>query len=166
MKAVLQRIGSFRGATELGLYTIHTNGNKLPDYSDFVTRMSEKMNDINELTDLIQFITEIAFNWGYEDEYFQTEANALRFLTPQENWVTTNSSFGVRLYCVVLEKKVVIILNGDLKTAQKNQDCPNCLPHFENAKKIAAAIYRDYEKGEIGCDGIEIDTDKDYTINY
>ena len=64
-------------------------------------------------------------------EYFE-------YSTDEEN---PENKFGLRLYCIRANQSVVILLNGDLKTAQKASDCNKCKKHFDMANRIAARIH-------------------------
>ncbi len=45
-----------------------------------------------------------------------------------------------RLYCYPASEKIIILFNGDWKTAYKVRDCPQVRPHFLFAQRAAAAL--------------------------
>lgn len=50
------------------------------------------------------------------------------------------ADFGLRLYCIHLNRELVVLLNGGIKTANNPLDCANVKEHFLRAKKIAVAV--------------------------
>lgn len=45
-----------------------------------------------------------------------------------------------RLYCYPANEQIIILFNGDWKTAYKVRDCPQVRPHFQFAQRAAAAL--------------------------
>lgn len=45
-----------------------------------------------------------------------------------------------RLYCYPVSDQIIILFNGDWKTANTVQDCPQVLPHFRFAQRAATAL--------------------------
>ena len=56
--------------------------------------------------------------------FFKVEdaANALP-IVPQSLYAASGTDFGIRLYCIRINDNLVVLLNGSIKTALKNQDC-------------------------------------------
>lgn len=148
------------------VYTVTCGGSAMSEFKDFSSRMTANMKDKAELGTLLQFIWEIADNWGYREENFKSEDNASRIKTPKILWSNANSHFGLRLYCYVVSEHILILFNGDLKTKKANQDCPNCSPHFALAKKLSSAIERDIKKTLLEVSGSELKMEEDYLLNY
>jgi hypothetical protein len=46
----------------------------------------------------------------------------------------------LRLYCLVLNQHVVILLNGGIKTRRNALDCPNVGPYLKRANRLAVKI--------------------------
>ncbi|MBS9525842.1 hypothetical protein KI659_17610 [Litoribacter alkaliphilus] len=59
---------------------------------------------------------------------------------PVENW---------RLYCLRLSDSIVILFNGDIKTANTAQECPNVSPFFYQAEKFTRLIDQAIQEGDI-----------------
>jgi len=77
-------------------------------------------------------------------------------------------SNNLRLYCFRLNENVVVLYNGDLKTADKAQDCPNVKPHFLLANKITKALENSIKERVINWneDCTDIIFDSDLEIAY
>ncbi|MEN0048261.1 MAG: hypothetical protein AAF806_14460 [Bacteroidota bacterium] len=85
-----------------------------------------------EFEDLLALIENIG-NRGAFERYFRFEdrANALpRSFTKNTKERVFFVETRIRLYCIRISDKIVVLVNGDIKTAQKVQDCSNVLPHF------------------------------------
>ena len=55
----------------------------------------------------------------------------------------------LRLYCMRVSDNVVFLFNGDIKTADKAQDCDNVRPHFRQANRLSALIDKAFIEKEI-----------------
>ena len=90
-------------------------------------------------------IQEIGDKYGAAPEQFRDERKA-EALPPEsfqyfgQDDIDPNNLFGLRLYCLRLSESVVILFNGDLKTAQRVDDCTNCKRHFQLANRITTKI--------------------------
>jgi len=76
---------------------------------------------------------------GALKRYFRNEgpADALPNAVPDEIVRSNKDDQGIRLYCIRLADNVLILLNGDIKTAQNPKECPNVRKHFLFAQQLA-----------------------------
>ena len=104
--------------------------------------------------------------YGAQDQYFKREGMAERLPPPTFRFLDSDgeSDFGLRLYVNRLSEELVILLNGDRKTAQSVRDCPNCKPHYEFANKISDAIYYAIKDEKIEINGKDILTDEGFFL--
>lgn len=102
-----------------------------------------------KLYHILDWIEVIGIKHGAKIQFFRPEAHlsdtsALpptgkeREPTYIEDGETESNN--LRLYCFRLNENVVILYNGDLKTAGKAQDCSKVKPHFFLANKITKAL--------------------------
>lgn len=49
----------------------------------------------------------------------------------------------LRLYCYPISERIILLFNGDYKTAQKVLDCPNVRPHFWFARAAADTMRKE-----------------------
>ena len=113
------------------------------EFLDFQQRM-RKLYPI-QLGELNAYIKEIGEFYGAQKRFFRHEriAHALPphfFEYEGKDEERPENGFGLRLYCLRLNESVVILFNGDLKTAQLVQDCDNCRKHFDLANRISKGI--------------------------
>jgi hypothetical protein len=128
----------------VAFYTVKLSGRKDSEYMDFFNRMSVKDNDRKELIEINNYINNIGDVTGADKRHFRDEG-AAEALPPEYHKIKivqsiSSNDFGLRLYCIALTKSVVILMNGDRKTAQHNSECPNCKPHFDRAVKLSKLI--------------------------
>jgi hypothetical protein len=64
-----------------------------------------------------------------------------------------NASNNLRLYCMRANEAVVFLFNGDIKTADKAQDCDNVRPHFKLANKLTKLIDQAFIQKDIKWNG-------------
>lgn len=145
-------------------YTILVSSRPRAEFQDFVDRMSKKCP--GQLGELLQFIDEIGQKYNVEENHFRHERNS-HALPPHYIHLAANDSdeqteFGLRLYCCRFTPSIVVLYNGDLKTTQLPNDCPNVSKHFSFAldatRKIDQARNDDY----IRFDGNEIHVDEEF----
>lgn len=165
MRAEIIKSGYFRDTKKIRVYTVHIEGRETDEFSDFIIRMKSKLKYPKEMAELLRFVKNITDKIGYDSNHYKDEGKASKIVTPRGSWTQENSEFGLRLYCLVLTPKILILFNGDTKTAKSNDDCPHCKPHFEMADRIAAAIQNALLK-DIGENEFEIETDDDYLITF
>ena len=101
-----------------------------------------KQQDRFELAEVNRYIEKIGTVYGARPSQFRDEDAAEGLPPPYHQFLETDSpdDDGLRLYCIRLSVSVVILLNGDRKTALKVKDCPKCFPHFDKARKLAKKI--------------------------
>jgi hypothetical protein len=74
----------------------------------------------------------------------------------------------IRLYCLRANENVVFLFNGDIKTTQYPQDCPNVKKHFKLANQITKSIDNAFKNKDIvwNDDFTEIECDDDFKIQF
>ncbi len=120
-------------------YSVRVNGKALTEFRDFYNRLSQDETNSTELGELNRFIKLIGEQYGATPQHFKTEDAAER-LPPPYFETDSETDYGIRLYCIRLCPTIVILLNGDRKTAGKVKDCVRCYPHFDFARKLAKKI--------------------------
>jgi hypothetical protein len=151
-------------------YTVRLEGRPDSEFRDFITRMSQNENDSKELAEINRYIQKIGEEYGAHKKHFKEEDAAERLPPPYHQFIETGEpdDYGLRLYCIRLTPSVVILLNGDRKTALKVHDCKNCYPHFDRARKISRKITEAITDKFIEIDNEEkeiiIDDDFEITI--
>lgn len=121
-----------------------------PELSEF-EKFIEKFQNIEdeaikeEYYDILAIIEHIGED-SVHMKYFRSEGPAFA-LPPsahtrvKELIIKVDST--LRLYCVIVDESNVILCNGDVKTTDRAQDCPNVKPHFEFARKLANKINKE-----------------------
>lgn len=80
---------------------------------------------------------------GIADHYFVFEGRADAMPRVKNAIKKANKKdFGLRLYCIRLTEKILILGNGDIKTKKDPEDCKNVDTHFFNIQKIADKLLR------------------------
>ena len=145
-------------------------GKTRSEFRDFVLRMSEDSKNRFEVAEISRYIEKIGSLYGAKQLHFRDEDAADGLPPPYHQFLETDNSkdFGLRLYCIRLSPSVVILLNGDRKTALKAKDCPRCFPHFDRARKLAKKINQAILENAIEIDeenkDILIDNDFELSI--
>ncbi|MDX2049194.1 MAG: hypothetical protein SFU87_20585 [Chitinophagaceae bacterium] len=132
--------------------------------------MSQEDKDKVELAEINRYIQQIGIEYGAHKEHFKEEDAAERLPPPYHQFIETGDpdDYGLRLYCIRLTPSIVILLNGNRKTALKVHNCKNCYTHFDRARKISRKITEAITDGFIEIDNEEkeiiIDGDFEMTI--
>jgi hypothetical protein len=149
-------------------YTVWVGERPLSEFRDFQERMAQKAEDLIELNEIRRFIKKIGEEYGAQQRYFKPEGAADR-LPPPFHVIKTDgpNDYGVRLYCIRLSEGIVILLNGNRKTALKAKNCDNCRPHFQLANRIAQKITEAIQEGYIELNHEEnvIEMDEDFDLH-
>jgi len=140
-------------AGEVVFYTARIGDNELTEIELFdeqeFPQHAQELEILYNAIDLMQ--TKGALKPFFKEE---DTANALP-IVPQSLHVANGTDFGIRLFCIKINDNIVVLLNGDVKTALKNQDCDNVRQHFNNARKIARKIDKMIIDGDLN----PLDTD-------
>jgi len=133
-------------------YTIIKEGASKSEFKDFLDRMQilgEK--DKRVLQDLEQIKSEIkaiGTKFGATPRRFKKEKNAYALATHYPKRKNKVGIYGLRIYCIVVNENIVILMNGDDKTAKTAQDCPNVRMKFFDANHLDNRI-REYLKNDV-----------------
>lgn len=147
-------------------YTVHVENSSLPEFNDFVRRMTVKCP--HKLGELLKFIEEVGENYGAEERLFRHERNS-HALPPHyvdlgDDDDEEGSRYGLRLYCCRFTPEIVFLYNGDLKTAQYPDLCPNVAKYFKFALRATKAIDEAMRDGYIQFDGFDVLIDEDFVL--
>ena len=132
---------------KVSYYSVTINSEPSTLFENFIATHTAINNE--KLNHILAWLQVIGIKYGAKTNLFRSEAylsntSALpptgkrREPTYIEDGQTESNN--LRLYCFRLNENVVILYNGDLKTADKAQDCPNVKPHFLLANKISRVI--------------------------
>lgn len=74
----------------------------------------------------------------------------------------------IRLYCLRANESVVFLFNGDIKTTQYAQDCPNVKKHFKLANQLTKAIDKAFVDKDIfwNNDQTEINCEDNFKLEF
>lgn len=160
MKVILKKVIVLNKVT---FYSAQLGDRLTTEFTDFKNRAIQINNE--ELAELLRFIQNIGQKYGAAAEHFKKEDNAER-LPPPYYHISTEApnDYGLRLYCIRLTNKIVILLNGDKKTAQKTQNCKNCKKHFMIAKRISKSIDNAISDNYIELKNFEIQIEDDFEL--
>lgn len=77
--------------------------------------------------------------------------NKLKEVYPVFVYDEENQNCRIRLYCIRVDKHILILLNGALKTPniRSAQDCPKVKPYFDFCNEIAIALHDCFKDNQI-----------------
>lgn len=152
---------------EVTYYTIRKDGAAETETDKFFLRFEHDPQYRASVQHLATFILDaMGDHLGAREEYFRFE-NAASALPPQpfavRNLDFEFSNFPLRLYCLRLSCKLVILMNGGIKTSQAVQDSKDLSMKFNEANAFAKAIEKALRANEIwiGADGRTLESDDD-----
>lgn len=149
-------------------YSVLLENRPMNEFRDFQTRMALQPGNRAELAEINRYIEEIGEKTGAFPGQFKNEDAAERLPPPYHQYLPSGdvNDYGLRLYCIRLSPSIVILLNGDRKTALKVKDCENCFPHFDRARKLAVKITKAIEDGfmELDEENKELIIDEDFEL--
>lgn len=129
-------------------YTIKLDSDSLPLFSQFIK--AHGAPEFKPDVDLIrQWMKQLGETIGASTDYLRPEGAAHAIPPPVE---ITRKGCQLRLYCLRMSPRVVILFNGGVKTKNKAQDCPVVAPHFELANKLALLLWRSFDEGILQLD--------------
>jgi hypothetical protein len=160
-------------------YTVKLDEDDLSLFGQFQRKHSHENSE--KLEHIIAWIAIIGRKYGAKSIYFRNEAEtadtaALPPRNPNleptyiewDNETETGETNNLRLYAFRVNEHVVFLFNGDVKTADKAQNCPNVRGHFKLANKLTAVIETCLRNGDIDWndDRTDIFFDKNLELNW
>lgn len=137
-------------------YTVCIDDKQNSLFEQFV----EKNAIINKdkLDHILNWLRQIGNHYGAKSEFFRPEGETADTSAlppqgtnrkPQYTEHGNKKANNLRLYCLRANENVVFLFNGDIKTKNKAQDCPNVKPHFKLANRLTKAIDKAFSEREI-----------------
>lgn len=103
-----------------------------------------------------KWLTKLGNEIGADERYFRPEAfrggDARALPPPARFFEVEDENCPLRLYCMRVTRRAVILFNGGEKTAQTAQACDNVWPHFLLANKLTQVIDKAIQDGDIQFD--------------
>ncbi len=139
-------------------------------YNNYHNEYSESVNFIK------MWIAVIGEKFGATSQYFRTEDNASA-LPPNKEAIEKEQieyvdldpyqkKTKLRLYCIVLSEKIVILINGGVKESQATRNSPTCWKQFMFASNISSQIKRMELNGALKINDKSIITNKSFSLSY
>jgi hypothetical protein len=148
------------------------------DFIDFMNRQTDTII-LEEFKAVRLAINDYLPERGAEEYFFRDEENRslrsssdmakafprhnkLKEVYPVFVYDEENQNCRIRLYCIRVDKHILILLNGALKTPniRSAQDCPKVKPYFDFCNQVAIAVNKYFEQGEVAI----IDDEDGYPI--
>jgi hypothetical protein len=165
---------------KVSYYSVGINGD-VSLYKQFISK--HRVANKNKLYHILAWLEKIGDKVGAYEDYFRNEAKTgdARALPPKgkdrEPQYIEYASDGdsgevkpndLRLYCMRLNEHVVLLFNGDIKTANDPEECDNVRPHFKMANKLAKLIDEALNNQEIRwiSNHTDIEADDDFVLEW
>jgi hypothetical protein len=151
----------------VNFFTIQFEGRQMSEFEDFHERLSKKAENEEELNKIFAIIDEVSKR-GANKIYFNREEDNAYALPPLHDYIISTDDFGIRLFCVILNPRIVFLLNGDRKKTQKAlQPGSGVAKYFRQANSLFNQIMKDKQDNLIGWngDGTYLDYEDDYLID-
>lgn len=135
------KITEYKKLEKVNLYTVHFKGDEKNETDKFIDTFINHPKYQKDLQTIIYWIYKRIGKEGALERFFRPEKNAKALPIQPANPK-------LRLYCVRISDKILILGNGGVKTSKKVKDCPNCFPHFKNMNDIYFILNNSREKEE------------------
>ncbi len=164
MLAQIIKIREF-STPRVNFYTIQFDGKKISEFADFHARLSVNEENNEELNEIFDTLDNIGKRGAFR-KYFREEDNAYA-LPPKDCCMISTYDYGIRLYCVVLSPRIVILMNGNRKKTQKAlEEGSNVSKFFRQANSLHEALIKSKNCGEINWDDYSgLNYDDDYLVD-
>lgn len=142
------------------MYTIQFTGEELSEYEKFVQRFKDSAELKRDYQIIIYALSKIANN-GALERYFRPEGK----MNDNVCALPVDSS-KLRLYCLRITDKILIIGNGGLKTARTYEESEELLGYVIDLQKFDSLIKSEVASGSLTISETDIEgiTDKNFEI--
>lgn len=149
MKVYLVELQIFN---KVRFYSLRKENENDTEAEKFFSRFSDSENK-SELDLIVALIKSMGNSSGAQERFFRSEREgqaipsrkAITFIEPDYD----ESGFSLRLYCLRINDRIVILGNGGIKTSQTYQDSPDCRPHAELIQRFIKSFDQAVRDGEI-----------------
>lgn len=142
------------------MYTIQFTGEELSEYEKFVQRFKDSAELKRDYQIIIYALSKIAYN-GALERYFRPEGKM------NDNVCALPVDSGkLRLYCLRITDKILIIGNGGLKTTKTYEESEELLGYVIDLQKFDSLIKSEVANGSLTISETDIEgiTDKNFEI--
>lgn len=142
------------------MYTIQFTGEELSEYEKFVQRFKDSAELKRDYQIIIYALSKIANN-GALERYFRPEGRM------NDNVCALPVDSGkLRLYCLRITDKILIIGNGGLKTTKTYEESEELLGYVIDLQKFDSLIKSEVANGSLTISETDIEgiTDKNFEI--
>lgn len=142
------------------MYTIQFTGEELSEYEKFVQRFKDSAELKRDYQIIIYALSKIANN-GALERYFRPEGKM------NDNVCALPVDSGkLRLYCLRITDKILVIGNGGLKTTQTYEESEELLGYVMDLQKFDSLIKSEVANGSLTISETDIEgiTEKNFEI--
>lgn len=149
---------------KVGFYTVALGSSELTEFEKFVAKDLSAHKE--ELQKLYTVIDQMGLS-GAKPYYFKSEGGFeyLPKISSKAIALADNEDYGIRLYCVHISPRIVVLFNGGIKTNLDPDLCENVKTHFSQARKIARKISYGLKEEFITYVGNSLLFDESYEID-
>ena len=136
------------------VYSIHFDGKENNETDDFILRFQENPEYREDYQTIIRYIQKIG-ETGALERYFRPErkAKAIPIVSSK-----------LRLYGIRISDQIIILGNGDIKTAKKVKNCPNCYPFFLTMNELMDKLEHSIRTNKISIENNALKGEMIFTI--
>lgn len=140
------------------VYTLQFLRDQENEFEKFVSKFINSEDYSEDYTRIAAFITKIFMN-GAKERYFRYEGKESDSVVA----LPTRDS-KLRLYCLRISDKILILGNGGVKKTQKYQDDPELKGYVMTLQKFEELLKAGVEDGSVTITESEIETDNIFEL--
>lgn len=138
------KIEEFYTYKKVTYYSIRIEEDELNETDKFYERFMNDKEWEEEFSDLLTWIEYIGEIEGASKNLFRAEQGAQALPPPtfemNKRGKLYEIGYNLRLYCLVINEQIVILLNGGIKESQTAQDSPDLVAKFRLATNLNKVI--------------------------
>lgn len=160
---------------KVSYYSVCVDESENSLFEEFVKHHTK--HNKGKLNHVLEWLKQIGNKYGAQQHLFRSEAeiadaSALPPIGMKRE--PTYSEYGkikannLRLYCLRANQHVVFLFDGDIKTTEKAQKCPNVRDYFKKANQLTKAIDNAFRSKDIiwNDDCTEIECEDDFKLQF
>ncbi len=145
----------FKSFEKVNFYTFKFEDSEQTETDKFFSKFEGNEFMIESVYNLTQSLIEIGQIEGAKLSFFRLESSAQALPPPISIWAGGIRN-NLRLYCVRVNKEIVILGNGGIKSSQKAQDSAELMPYFRFINSMSKQITELIKDGDFIFQGKNI----------
>jgi hypothetical protein len=146
----------YQSYNKVNFYTFQFEGDEMTETEKFFTKFEKEEQFSDDLNNMAVWLFILGQRYSAKKEFFRFEGAASALPPPKSKMINEVIVNDLRLYCLRISDKIVILANGGIKSSQTVQGSPDLMPHFRFVNVMSKQVDEFIKDGTFKVEGKNI----------